>query len=476
MLRGRYHQPSGVAAVGGGVSPGLGVRAAMRFRTQGPPSAFVRNLWHKSYPEVAQERWRDMYHSYYPYLFDHGDRMSLYPKIPSNPREWQPSQLLTTYDAIREDKYDAFIRLRQKFPELYQDTQPWDNPPPFGEFNQFYSRRCGLIGTKVFTTVEYDEHGNKMDLTALWCPDNQIVRHFTKERDGQDAVLVGCMNVPVEFHKPYITAAYKAQRVPVKHVSTKFRITPDAFAPVGTRLDVRHFRPGQEVDLRFQETDYGFRGVMFRLGHDGGPVWLGDSKWQRRVGSVGQEGRKRINPGFVVGGQTGRRIVYSYTRSIYRIDYKNALIYVTGQYDCDMGAYFTINDVDNLHGKTMWNHARGLPAFPTFVPPKEEDLTALTTDECQLVSEPLHRYFRDEHVAHSRLSQQDLDDARRTAPAATVEKKKAYDHRKWAQARRKRNKAFRERRKKKMSMRRAVIVEKQQATMRAKYMKRRKVK
>lgn len=63
-----------------------------------------------------REKDRDMYHCYYPYLFDHGDKMSLYPKIPDNPREWQPGQLQTTYDAIREDKYDTFLRLREKFP------------------------------------------------------------------------------------------------------------------------------------------------------------------------------------------------------------------------------------------------------------------------------------------------------------------------------------------------------------------------
>jgi ribosomal protein L3 len=449
---------------------------ARRFKRVGPVNSLIRNDWHRTYPEVGQERWRDMYHSYYPYLFDHGDRMSLYPKIPSNPREWQPGQLQTTYDAIREDKYDAFMRLREKFPELYQDTRAWDTPPPFGEFNQFYSKRFGLIGTKVFTTVEYDAHGNKMELTAIWCPDNQVVKHKTQERDGYDGVVIGCMNVPVEFHKPYITAGYKACRVPVKHVSTTFRITPDAFAPVGTRLDVRHFRPGQELDVRYQETDYGFRGVMFRLGHDGGPVWLGDSKWQRRVGSVGQEGTKYIRPGFAVGGQTGARIVYGYHKSIYRIDYKNSLIYLTGKYDCDIGAYFQLRDTDNIHTRTMWNHQRGLPAFPTFVPPTDEDLTALTTDECQIVTEPLHRYFRDEAAASARLTQQDLDDARRSAPTAVVEKKKAYDYHKYLMYRRKVNKIVKKRRSKKLAMRRAAIVEKQQETMRRKFMRRRKVK
>jgi ribosomal protein L3 len=455
---------------------GVGACEAARYRTLGPTNNLVHHDWRRSYPEVMQERWRDMYHSYYPYLFEHADKMSLYPDYPTNPREWQPSQLITTYDAVREDKFDGFMKLREKFPELYQDTQAWDKPPPFGEYNQFYSRRFGMIGTKAFTTVEFDDHGNKVELTALWCPDNQVVGHKTQERDGYDGVVLGAMNVPVEFHKPYVTATYKAARVPVKHVSTTFRITPDAFAPVGSKLDVRHFRVGQEVDLSFQETDFGNKGVMTRLGHDGGPVWLGDSKWQRRVGSVGQEGTKRIFPGKVIGGQTGGRISYKFHKTVYRIDYKNALVYVLGSFDADVGSYFKMTDIDNLHQKTAFNEVRGKPAFPTFVPPKDEDLNALTTDECQLVSEPVWRYFRDEPRSVAKIAQQDIDDAKRSGSSGVAEKKKAYDYHKWLADRRKFNKENREKRKATMKVKRVWITEKQNEARRKKLMSRRKVK
>jgi ribosomal protein L3 len=433
-------------------------------------------MWYRCYPDISEERWRDMYRSYYPYLFDHGDKMSLYPRIPENPREWQPNQLLTTYDAIREDKYDAFMQLRKKFPELYQDTNAWDSPPAFGDFNMMYSVRLGLLGVKAFSAVEYDEHGNRMELTAVWVPDNQVIEHQTKETHGRDRVRVGAMNVPVEFHKPYVTAAYKAMRVPVKHVNTSFAITPDAFVPVGTKLDVRHFKVGQEVSLAFQNTDYGYQGVMYRHGHDGGPVWLGDSKWQRRPGGIGTEGAKRVLPGTRMAGNLGGNVGRRAHVPVYRIDFKNSLIYLAVKLDCDIGAYIQLRDSVNMFGKVLWSENRGLPPFPTFIPPADEDLGALATEDCQLVSLPLYSRMMDEPDTTALISQQDIDDARAVKPSTAPPKKKLYDYNKYLDYRKKLRKFQRARRKKIMVSVRAKMAVKQDATRQKKLRERRRVK
>ncbi|PWV07972.1 putative mitochondrial ribosomal protein L3 [Trypanosoma cruzi] len=449
-----------------------------RMRTGGGPGdRRIRTDWYRCYPSLMEERERDMYHCYYPYLFDHGDKMSLYPKIPDNPRIWQPEQLQTTYDAIREDKYDAFIRLREKFPELYQDTRAWDNPPPFGEFNMFYSVRFGMVGVKAFTCKDYDELGNQFDCTAFWFPDNQIVRHSTRNGDvGTDKVYVGAMNVPVEFHKPHVAAFYKAAGVPVKHVCAGFPITPDAYAPVGTKLDVRHFKPGQEVTITFQNTDYGFRGVMFRHGFDGGYVWLGDSKWQRRPGCMGTEGQKRIYPGHRMAGQTGASAETYQGVPVWRIDYKNALIYLPTLIDADVGTYVKFSDTINTKGYTLWNEHRGLPAFPTFIPSEEEDLSKLSTDECQLMSPPLYMYFRDEFAASQLVSQADVEDAKSARPTTAAPKKKVYDMKKYFEARKKYRQNLQKARKVKLMSLRTRAHEKQEEARRAKILKYKRVK
>lgn len=479
----RRHQFSSSVVVGGGASSvasplafSARLATAVRHSAQsGPQNKRIQGLWHRCYPTITEERWRDMYHCYYPYLFDHGDKMSLYPKIPENPREWQPEQLFATYDAVREDKYDAFIRLRTKYPELYQDTLTWETPPPFGEFNQFYSVRFGMIGVKAFTQAEFDELGNRVLLTALWFPDNQIVAHKTKDKNDVDRVFVGAMNVPLEFHKPYVTSWYKARRVPVKQVQCSFPVTPDAFAPVGTKLDVRHFRAGQEVDISYHMTDYGFKGVMFRHGHDGGPVWLGDSKWQKRPGSIGTEGAKRVWPGTRMGGQLGARALIKTSIPIYRIDWKNSLVYIAAQLDADIGCYVQIKDSLNMYGKTTWNSHQGLPAFPTFVPHLDEDLSALPSHECQTVSLPLYHRLQDEGDASALITQADVDDARAVKPAAPPAKKKSYDMYKWNELRKKLRKGRNDRRKKYMIKEREKMKVKQDEVRQEKLKRKRRV-
>lgn len=466
------------AGVVGSARPLVALTTQTRLRTgHGPGDRRHFQHWNRCYPDMMTEKDRDMYHCYYPYLFDHGDKMSLYPKIPENPREWQPDQLLTTYDAIREDKYDAFLRLREKFPELYQDTQAWNNPPPFGEFNMHYSVRFGMIGVKAFTCKDYDSYGNQLDLTAFWFPDNQIVKHATRNGEvGTDKVFVGAMNVPAEFHKPHVAAFYKAARVPVKHVCAGFPVTPDAYAPVGTKLDVRHFKPGQEVNISFQNTDYGFKGVVFKYGFDGGWVWLGDSKWQRRPGNIGAEGQKRVFPGHRMAGQTGAAVETYRGIPIWRIDYKNSLIYLPALLDADVGVYVRFSDCINTKGTTLWNEHRGLPAFPTFVPSPDEDVSKMATDECQLISQPFYTYFRDEHPGTALVTQADVEDAKSAKPTAAVTKKKMYDMKKYSEARKKYRQSLMKSRKTRLLGLRTIAHEKQEEARRAKILKYRRVK
>lgn len=459
-------------AVAGGTIP---IPTQRRGAALGPADRLRhRTLWYRCYPDITTDRWRDMYHSFYPYLFDHGEKMSLYPKIPENPREWQPGQLLTTYDAIREDKYDAFIKLRAKFPELYEDTHLWDNPPPFGEFNQFYSVRFGMIGIKAFTCTEYDEYGNEMNLTALWFPDNQVLAHRTLEQDGRNSIFIGATNVPAEFHRPHITSAYKAMRVPCKHVSSWFPITPDAFAPVGTKLDVRHFKVGQDALVSFQEEYYGNQGVMFKHGFDGGPVWLGSSKWQRRPGSIGTKGDARVLPGRRMGGHVGGGRL-SATVPVYRIDYKHSLIYIVANLRSDIGGYITLRDVTNINNKTSWNQQRGFPPFPTFVPDPNEDLSTASTEDCQIVSLPLLSKSRDEAAPEAAITQADIDDARSAKPVTAPPKKEVYDYAKYVTSRRKHQKVLRDERKSSFTERNYAVSLRQDEVRRKKLLARRRV-
>lgn len=426
--------------------------------------------WYRSYPARTDEQWRDMYHCFYPYLFNHGDKFSLYPKINENPRTWQPHQLQTVYDAVREDRYDAFIRVREKFPELYQDTQHWDKPPPFGEFNQFYSVRCGMIGIRVKYVREFDAMGNALLLSMLWVPDNQIIEHKTKEKHGYDAMVVGAMNVSPEFHSPRIARRFKEAGVAVKHVVKEFRCTPDAFLPVGTKLDVRHFKVGQETQLSMMTFDRGFQGVVKRFGFDGSRAWTGDSKWHRRVGSIGAQGQHRTYPGKALPGWMGGDKRFFYQKPIYRIDYKNSLVYVVSRLPCDVGAYVTLEDGDYRMGSTQWSMNRGYPPFPTFVgtPQDAMELSSKTTEECQLVSPPLLGYMKDESIEFSQVSQTDIDDARQVKPVIAPPKQEIYDYKKYRDDQKRKQKENKAKRAKFITMLDPIIQAKREETRRRK--------
>lgn len=52
---------------------------------------------------------------------------------------------------------------------------------------------------------------------------------------------------------------FRAQGVPMKRKLREFPVTEDALLPVGTTLDVRHFVPGQYVDVTGITKGKGFQ-------------------------------------------------------------------------------------------------------------------------------------------------------------------------------------------------------------------------
>lgn len=52
---------------------------------------------------------------------------------------------------------------------------------------------------------------------------------------------------------------FRAQGVPLKRKLKEFRVTEDALLPVGTSVGVRHFVPGQYVDVTGLTTGKGFQ-------------------------------------------------------------------------------------------------------------------------------------------------------------------------------------------------------------------------
>ncbi|QHN91685.1 50S ribosomal protein-2 [Arachis hypogaea] len=111
-----------------------------------------------------------------------------------------------------------------------------------------------------------------------------------------------------------------------------FPVTEDALLPVGTSLNVRHFVPGQYVDITGITKGKGFQGGMKRHGFKGMLASHGASLSHRSIGSTGQrdapgkvfKGKKM--PGRMGGEQRTVKNVW-----VYKICPARNLMWVKGQ-------------------------------------------------------------------------------------------------------------------------------------------------
>ena len=82
--------------------------------------------------------------------------------------------------------------------------------------------------------------------------------------------MMGFKNAKDKHVKKPQQGMFIANGVPFKRKLAEFRITPDCDLPLGTRVDCRHFLPGQKVDIQGKTKGKGFQGAMKRWGFGGG--------------------------------------------------------------------------------------------------------------------------------------------------------------------------------------------------------------
>jgi len=258
---------------------------------------------------------------------------------------------------------------------------------PFGEWT-IKSKRCGAIARKIGMMNTHDARGVRLTLTVLRMEENQVVEirkkiaPRTKER--QVNILMGAGNEDVRNLNKGQMIQFRRAGIAPKEKLIEFPVSLDALLPVGTSLNVRHFVPGQFVDIISTSKDKGFQGVMKRWGFKGQRATHGVSLTHRQLGSTGAcQNPGRIWKGKKMAGHMGNNRCTFFNMKLYKIDVDRNLLFLMGSVPGQNGSWVELKDAARRPFIP-----ENPPPFPTFdnanLPPGQADVNEIVMDVSHL--------------------------------------------------------------------------------------------
>lgn len=219
--------------------------------------------------------------------------------------------------------------------------------------------KCGMMPV-------WDQWGARRAVTVLEVKNCHVLQVKKTAKDGYAAIQVGTgqkrakrLNKSQLGHmKKYLPTEDVKKQLP-KSIMREFRVTEDAILPEGTLLDVRHFAPGQYLDVQGTSIGKGYAGGMKRHNFAGMPATHGVSKNHRGGGSIGMcQDPGRVWKGKKMSGRMGNARVTTQNLKLYGIDVKRGLLFVEGAVPGNKGNYVKVMDAKK-------KPAENVP-FPTF--------------------------------------------------------------------------------------------------------------
>lgn len=207
-----------------------------------------------------------------------------------------------------------------------------------------------IIAKKLEMSQRFKENGNVVPVTLLEVADCVVTQVRTKEKDGYDAVQLGCgeetrPTLSEKGHTKGLGKTFKVLR--------EFRTDGPAEFKVGDVVPASQFVAGEFVNVEGVSKGKGFQGVVKRHHFRGGPKTHGHKDNLRMPGSIGSGGMQRVFKGLRMGGRMGGDQVTVKNLEIIEVDAAKGVLAVKGAVPGAFGAELAL--VGGHTEKQSWN-------------------------------------------------------------------------------------------------------------------------
>ncbi len=187
----------------------------------------------------------------------------------------------------------------------------------------------GILGKKIGMTQVFTKSGKLIPVTVIEVEPNVVTQIKTVEKDGYDAIQLGCETVRSKVsNKAKVGHTNKANTEP-KRFLREIRGVNVSDYTLGQVIDASIFTKGEIVDVSGVSKGKGFQGVIKRYNQSRGPMGHG-SQYHRGVGSLGTMLPMHVLKGKKLPGHMGNLACTIQNLEVVDVDLENNIILVKG--------------------------------------------------------------------------------------------------------------------------------------------------
>lgn len=187
----------------------------------------------------------------------------------------------------------------------------------------------GILGKKIGMTQVFTTNGKLIPVTVIEVEPNVVTQIKTTEKDGYDAIQLGCQTVRAKVsNKAKIGHTNKANTEPKRFLREIRGVNVNDYT-LGQVIDASLFTKGEIVDVSGVSKGKGFQGVIKRYNQSRGPMGHG-SQYHRGVGSLGTMLPMHVLKGKKLPGHMGNVACTIQNLEVVDVDLENNVILVKG--------------------------------------------------------------------------------------------------------------------------------------------------